>query len=135
MSGQRGKRIRRVAITGIGVVSPIGSGVANLWHSALAGTSGVRRITRFDTEPFHPRIAAEIDELDATPSVPPKLARRYDRYSLLGVLAGLQALSDAGLADLAEPLRERAGIYLGSALGGVAFAETQHTTFLARGVR
>src|SRR5918911_5036571 len=135
MGGQRDQRKRRVAITGIGVVSPIGTGVADLWRGALAGSSAVRRITRFDPEPFRSRIAAEIDDLAATPSLPPKLARRYDRYSLLGVLAGLQALDDAGLTDLAAPLRERAGIYLGSALGGVAFAETQHTTFLAGGVR
>ncbi len=124
---------RRVAITGIGVVSPIGSGVADFWCGALAGTSAVRGITRFDATPFRSRIAAEVDDLRVEARIPPKRARRLDRYSLLGMAAGLQALGDAGLSEVPDVLRERAAVYLGSALGGVGFAESQHATFLGRG--
>jgi 3-oxoacyl-[acyl-carrier-protein] synthase II len=124
-----------VAITGIGVVSSIGTGVGDFWRNALAGASAVRTITRFDAGPFRSRIAAEIDGFTADGWVSPKRAKRLDRYSLLGVVAGLQALADAGLGDVPAALREHAGVYVGSALGGVAHAEGQHTAFLAEGPR
>jgi 3-oxoacyl-[acyl-carrier-protein] synthase II len=128
-------RPRRVAITGIGVVSSIGTGVVDFWRNALAGGSAVRPITRFDARPFRSRIAAEIDALPADDWVSAKRAKRLDRYSLLGVVAGLQALADAGLSDIPSALREHAGVYVGSALGGVAHAEGQHTAFLDQGPR
>ena len=129
------QRPRRVAITGIGVVSPIGSGRADFWCGALAGTSAVRTVTRFDATPFRSRVAAEIIAWPEDGWIAPKQARRLDRYSRLAVLAGTQAVDDAGLADLAAGRCDGAAVYLGSALGGVAYAEEQHTAFLTRGLR
>ncbi len=131
----KGAATRRVAVTGIGVVSPIGTGAAAFWRGALAGISAVRRITRFDPTPFRSRVAAQVDDLDAGAWIEPKRARRLDRYSTFAVVAGLQALRDAGLDGLPADLRERAGVYLGSALGGVAHAEAQHEAYLTCGTR
>jgi 3-oxoacyl-[acyl-carrier-protein] synthase II len=126
---------RRVAITGIGVVSPIGSGVADFWAGAMAGRSAVREITCFDATPFRSRIAAELDDVPLEHWVAPKRARWIDRYSALGIVAGLQALQDAGLSVPLDGLGERTGVYLGSALGGVSYGEAQHRAFLERGMR
>lgn len=126
---------RRVAITGIGVVSPIGSGVADFWCGALAGASAVRTISRFDPSPFRSRVAAEVDELEVGDRLTSKRSRRLDRYSLLGMIAAFQAVEDGALEPLPDALRERTGVYLGSALGGVAHAEMQHTRFLTDGPR
>src|SRR5919199_2092939 len=130
MSGRAGTSARRVVITGLGVVAPIGNGVEEFWRGALRGASAVRRITRFDASPFRSQIAAEIDHVCLDGWVEPKRAKWLDRYSALGLLAGLQACRDSGLAKLAESARERAGIYVGSALGGVACAEHEHTAFI-----
>src|SRR5690242_1206577 len=125
---------RRVAVTGVGVVSAIGSGVAAFWQGALAGRSAVRRVTRFDAAPFRSRVAAEVDQSLPEPPVS-RRARRLDRYSRLALAAGQQALADAGLDELPDHLRDEAGVYVGSALGGVAHAEAQHRAFLADGAR
>ncbi|MPZ15334.1 MAG: beta-ketoacyl-ACP synthase II [Chloroflexi bacterium] len=126
---------RRVAITGIGVASPIGTGVDDFWCGAIAGTSAVREITRFDATPFRSHLAAEMDGLPIAEWLSPKRTRRLDRYSQLALLAGLQALQDAQHAAVPDALRERSGVYLGSALGGIAFAEAQHQAYLDRGAR
>jgi 3-oxoacyl-[acyl-carrier-protein] synthase II len=133
MIGQTGVPARRVVITGMGVVAPIGSGVEEFWRGALAGTSAVRRVTRFDASPFRSQVAAEIDDLCLDGWIEPKRAKWLDRYSSLGMLAGLQAVRDGGLVAVPEALRERAGVYVGSALGGVACAESEHTAFVTRG--
>jgi 3-oxoacyl-[acyl-carrier-protein] synthase II len=99
------------------------------------GQSAVRSITRFDPAPFRSRVAAEIDDdaFDPEERLGRKRARRLDRFSQLSVVASLLALEDAGL-HLAEDALERTGCYLGSALGGVAFAEVQHQMFVDGGV-
>jgi 3-oxoacyl-[acyl-carrier-protein] synthase II len=99
------------------------------------GRSAVRSITRFDPSPFRSRVAAEIDDadFDAEDRLGRKRARRLDRFSQLSVIASLLALEDAGL-DLGEDALDRTGCYLGSALGGVAFAEMQHQMFVDGGV-
>lgn len=135
MRAGRGGSPRRVAITGIGVVSPIGVGVAEFWRGALRGVSAVRRITRFDPSPFRSHVAAEIDDLGEHDWIEPRRSRRLDRFSRLTLLAGLQALRDAGLESVPEALRASTGVYLGSALGGVAYAEAQHEAFLKEGSR
>ena len=127
---------QRVAITGLGALTPVGSGPAGLWRGVLRGESAVRHITRFDASAFPSRLAAEVDSASFDPSdwLEPRLVRRLDRYSQLAVVASAQAVQDAGL-DLGEPrLRERMGCYIGSALGGIAFAEHQHGSFVARGI-
>jgi 3-oxoacyl-[acyl-carrier-protein] synthase II len=128
---------RRVWITGIGVVTPIGTGVDAFRAGLRAGISPVRRIDRFDPSPFRSQVAAQVDDFDPHVWMPPKTARQLDRFSQFGLVAGRLALEDArltpGTNGAASP--ERIGIYLGSALGGIAYAEEQHTRFLEKGIR
>jgi 3-oxoacyl-[acyl-carrier-protein] synthase II len=124
---------RRVVITGIGAITPIGSGGEGLWRGVRRGVSAVRRITRFDPEPFPSRIAAEVDGFEPRDYMNARRVRRLDRFSQFGLAASVQAVEDAGLRVDGE--RDAIGVYLGSALGGVAFAEEQHESFLRGGLR
>jgi 3-oxoacyl-[acyl-carrier-protein] synthase II len=128
---------RRVWITGIGVVTPIGTGVADFRAGLRRATSPVKRIDRFDPSPFRSQVAAQVDDFDPLAWMPPKTARQLDRFSQFAMVAGRLALEDARLAPGAPgaPDAERIGIYLGSALGGIAFAEEQHERYLAKGIR
>jgi 3-oxoacyl-[acyl-carrier-protein] synthase II len=131
------KHDRRAWITGIGVVTAIGTGRDAFRAGLRRGCSPIRRITRFDPSAFRSQVAAEIDDFDPLDFMPPKTARQLDRFSQFGLVAGQLALADAGLVP-GEPgaaERERIGIYLGSALGGIAYAETQHERYLDRGIR
>jgi 3-oxoacyl-[acyl-carrier-protein] synthase II len=124
---------RRVVITGIGAVTPIGCGRDGLWEGVRRGVRSGRTITRFDASSFPSRVAAEIDGFDPLDYMDARSARRLDRFSQLAVAASHQALADAGLC------RDRIGydtaVCLGSALGGLAFAEEQHARYLAGGLR
>ncbi|HUG47933.1 MAG TPA: beta-ketoacyl-[acyl-carrier-protein] synthase family protein [Candidatus Limnocylindria bacterium] len=128
---------RRVWITGLGLVTPVGTGVESFWAGLQAGRSPVKRIDRFDPSPFRSQVAAQIDDFDPTDYMEPKAARQTDRFSQLGLAAGRLALADAGLqvgrAGAARP--ERFAVYVGSALGGIAYAEAQHERYLERGIR
>jgi 3-oxoacyl-[acyl-carrier-protein] synthase II len=128
---------RRVWITGIGPITPIGTGVDAFRAGLRAGCSPVKRIDRFDPSPFRSQVAAQIDDFDPLAWMPPKTARQLDRFSQFGLVAGQLALDDAGLrpgeAGASDP--SRIGIYLGSALGGIAYAESQHETYLHRGIK
>ena len=128
---------RRVWITGIGLITPIGTGVDAFRAGLRAACSPVKRIDRFDPSPFRSQVAAQVDDFDPLAWMPPKTARQLDRFSQFGLVAGRLALEDArmtpGAAGAAEP--ERIGIYLGSALGGIAYAEEQHTRYIERGIR
>jgi 3-oxoacyl-[acyl-carrier-protein] synthase II len=126
--------MRRVAVTGIGAVTPIGSGAKGLWAGVLADRSAVGEIDRFDPSPFPSRIAAQVDDFVPADHLDAKRARRLDRFSQLSVAAARMAVEDAGLATpIAAP--ERTGVWIGSALGGVAFGEEQHAAYVAGGVR
>ncbi len=131
---------RRVWITGLGVITPIGTGRDAFWQGVQAARSPVKRIDRFDPSPFRSQVAAQIDDFDPLDHMDPKAARQMDRFSQFGLAAGQLALQDAGLgaggarAD-GGPDPERFGVYLGSALGGIAYAEGQHERFLQRGIR
>lgn len=124
---------RRVVITGIGAITPIGNGADGLWDGVMANRSAVRAIDRFDATPFPSRIAAQVDDFDPADHLDARRARRLDRFSAMSVAASRMALEDAGLAGAADPTRT--GVWIGSALGGVAFGEEQHAGFVARGVR
>ena len=128
---------RRVWITGIGVVTPIGTGLDAFRAGLRRATSPVKRIDRFDPSPFRSQVAAQVDDFDPLAWMPPKTARQLDRFSQFGMVAGRLALDDARLAPGApgQPDPERIGIYLGSALGGIAFAEEQHQRYLEKGIR
>ena len=133
MSEQR----RRVWITGIGPITAIGTGRDAFRVGLRAGDSPIKRIDRFDPSPFRSQVAAQIDDFEPGAWMPPKTARQLDRFSQFGLVAGRLALDDAGLrpgeADAASA--DRIGIYLGSALGGIAYAEEQHERYLERGIK
>ena len=125
---------RRVVITGIGAITPIGIGVEGLWSGLEGAKSAVREITRFDPAPFRTRIAAQVDDFHATDHIEERKARRIDRFGQFSVAAGRMALADAGL-DLAREDRDRVGVMMGTALGGVGMAETQHARYVDGGLR
>ncbi len=125
---------RRVVITGIGAVTPIGIGVEGLWNGLRAGASAVRTITRFDPEPFRTRIAAQVDDFHATDHLEERKARRIDRFGQFTVAATRLAIENAEL-DLDREDRERTGVMMGTALGGVGMAESQHARYVEGGIR
>jgi len=126
-------RERRVVITGIGPMTPIGNGVDGLWDGVRRGSSAVKRIETFDPSPFSCQVAAEVD-FEPLDFMDPKKAHRLDRFSQFGLACSLMAMSDSGLS--AELARDGGmGIYTGSALGGIAFAEAQHEVFINHGLR
>lgn len=125
---------RRVVITGLGVVSPVGNTVEQAWQNILAGQSGIGRITRFDASPFPVQIAGEVKDFDISQYIPAKDARRMDVFIHYGMAAGIQAIKDAGLE--AHPANaERIGISIGSGIGGLPMIETTRDEFVATGVR
>jgi 3-oxoacyl-[acyl-carrier-protein] synthase II len=128
---------RRVWITGLGLITPIGTGVDAFRAGLRAACSPVKVVDRFDPEPFRSHVAAQVDDFDPLAWMPPKTARQLDRFSQFGLVAGRLALDDARLSpgDRGAAAPERIGIYLGSALGGIAYAEDQHTRYLERGIR
>ena len=125
---------RRVVITGVGAVTPIGTAAAGLWAGLEARASAVREITRFDSAPFRSHIAAEIPDFRPQDFLDAKRARRLDRFSQLAVASARLALADAEIR-LEREDRDRMGAMMGSALGGVAFAEAQVPKYLAEGPR
>jgi 3-oxoacyl-[acyl-carrier-protein] synthase II len=125
---------RRVVITGVGAVTPIGTTARGLWDGLLARRSAVRVLTRFDPTPFRSHIAAEIPDFRPQDFLEAKRAKRLDRFSQLAVTSARLALADAALAPAREDL-DRVGVMMGSALGGVAFAESQVGHYLRDGPR
>jgi 3-oxoacyl-[acyl-carrier-protein] synthase II len=124
---------RRVVITGLGAVTPIGHDANSFWQNLLAGACGVDRITAFDASNFDSQVAAEVRGFDPTPAFPsPKEIRRTDRFSHFGVHAAWQALKDCGV-DLDKVNRERVGAIIGSGIGGLITTTDQHRILLERG--
>jgi 3-oxoacyl-[acyl-carrier-protein] synthase II len=125
---------RRVAVTGIGVITAFGCGKEALWSGIERGVSPIRRITRFDASGLASQVAAEVDGFDPAEWIAPKQVRRFDRFSQFAVAAAAMALKDACLST--TPLDPtRSGAYVGSALGGVAFGEEQHERYDRLGLR
>jgi 3-oxoacyl-[acyl-carrier-protein] synthase II len=124
---------RRVVVTGLGAVTPLGNDVETLWRNLLAGECGIDRITLFDPTGYDCQIAAEIKNFDPAPAFPsPKEVRRTDRFTQFGVHAGWQALRDSGL-DLQTEDRDEIGVFIGSGIGGLQTTEEQHKVLLAKG--
>jgi 3-oxoacyl-[acyl-carrier-protein] synthase II len=123
-----------VVVTGVGCVTPIGTGADALFEGLKRRRSAVRAITRFDPGAFRSRIAGEIPDFRPQDFLEAKRARRFDRFSQLAVTAAKLALADSGL-DLAGENRDRVGSMMGSALGGVAYAEEQLGAYAARGLK
>jgi len=125
---------RRVVVTGLGVVSPVGNTVAEAWQNLTAGKSGIDRITKFDPAAFKAQIAGEVKHFDVTAYLSAKEARRMDTFIHFGMAAGIQALRDAGLDGL-QTDAERIGVNIGSGIGGLPMIEETHHDFLAGGPR
>jgi 3-oxoacyl-[acyl-carrier-protein] synthase II len=125
---------RRVVVTGLGIVSPIGNTVPQAWDNAIAGIPGITRITRFDPSRLSSQIAGEVKGFDVAPYMTPKEARRMDTFIHYGMAAGLQAWRDTGLQVTPENA-ERVGINFGSGIGGLPLIETMHNELLANGPR
>ena len=125
---------RRVVVTGVGAVTPIGMGAQGLYDGLRAERSGVRTLTRFDPEPYRSRNAAEVNDFAPGDFMEAKRAKRLDRFSQFGIACARQALEDAGI-DLAREDRDRIGAQMGSALGGIRSAETEADVFRAQGLR
>jgi 3-oxoacyl-[acyl-carrier-protein] synthase II len=125
---------RRVVVTGLGIVSPVGSTVDQAWQNVLSGYSGVGRITRFDASVFSSQIAGEVKDFDVTQYLPARDARRMDRFIHYGMAAGIQAIRDAGLE--AHPVdADRIGVSIGSGIGGLPMIEATREEFAASGAR
>ncbi|HYR00397.1 MAG TPA: beta-ketoacyl-ACP synthase II [Casimicrobiaceae bacterium] len=125
---------RRVAVTGLGIVSPVGIGVPAAWDAILHGRSGVGPITRFDASTFPARIAAEVKGFDVGAYLSAKEARRYDTFVHYGLVATMEAAKDAGLEDWAGD-KERVGVCIGSGIGGLPMIEHTDGAFREGGVR
>lgn len=125
---------RRVVITGLGIISPVGNTVEEAWQNILAGRSGIDRITRFDASTFPVQIAGEVRGFDIGQYLSPKEARRMDTFIHYGMAAGIQAIKDAGLEAHPENA-ERIGVAIGSGIGGLPLIENTCDDFIAGGVR
>ena len=125
---------RRVVITGLGIVSPVGIGLQESWGNILAGKSGITRITRFDPTPFAAQIAGDVKDFDVEQYLNPKDARRMDVFIQYGMVAAIEAVKDSGL-EVSEENAERIGVNIGSGIGGLPLIEETHNTYLAGGAR
>lgn len=129
---------RRVVVTGLGCVSPVGNTVAEAWANLLAGNSGIGQITRFDASNFACRIAGEVKGFDLAAYIAPKEARTMDTFIHYGIAAAAQAVADAGLKtgeQLDEEAATRIGCIVGSGIGGLPMIEETHAELTQRGPR
>ena len=125
---------RRVVVTGLGAITPLGNTVADTWKNLLAGVSGAAMVDSFDTEGYSTRFSASVKGFDVADYMSAKDARKMDTFIHFGIAAGLQALDDAGLSgDNYNP--ERIGVAIGSGIGGLPNIETQHANLLKSGPR
>lgn len=123
---------RRVVITGIGMMTPLGATVNDSWSGLLAGRSGISTITSFDTEGYPVRIGGAVPDFDIAQYIPPKEARRMDGFIQFGLVAGIQAMKDSGI-EVNDENRTRIGVAVGSGIGGIVTIEACHDVVLSRG--
>ena len=125
---------RRVVVTGLGAITPVGNTVADSWKNLLAGVSGAATVDTFDTTGFATQFAASVKDFDVSQYMSAKDARKMDKFIHFGIAAGVQALDDAGLsAEDHDP--ERIGVAMGSGIGGLPNIETQHSALINSGPR
>ena len=125
---------RRVVVTGMGVISPVGSDLSTFWRSVTNGVSGIDRVTLFDVSDYDCQIAGEIKNFEPAKWFKnPKDVRRADRYSQLAMAAARMAIADAGLTDVTTDEADRRGVVIGSGIGGLKSLEDQHTVLMNKG--
>ncbi len=124
--------MKRVAITGIGMVSPLGSGVAKSWGNALEGRSGIREITRFDAALYPVRIAGEVRDFEPAAAIEKKEVKKMDLFIQYAVAAAMMAFEDSGF-KVTEENAERVGVYIGAGIGGLPAIEHWHTVLKEKG--
>ena len=125
---------RRVVVTGLGIVCPVGIGVSEAWKNVLAGQSGITRITRFDPSAFSSQIAGEVKGFEPAKYLSAKEVRRFDTFIHYGLAASIEAIKDSGL-DFEREAREQIGVCIGSGIGGLPLIEETHDAYLAGGPR
>jgi len=125
---------RRVVVTGLGIISPIGNDVPTAWGNLTAGESGISAITRFDAKDFRVQIAGEVKDFNVESYIPAKEARRMDAFIHYGIAASMQAIRDSGL-EITDANRESIGCMVGSGIGGLPLIEDNHSEFVNRGPR
>ncbi len=125
---------RRVVVTGLGVVSPVGIGVKTAWDNLIAGKSGIAQITKFDTSAFSSTIAGEVKDFNAEDFIPAKDARRMDTFIQYGLAAAIEAVKDSGIVATEENA-ERIGVSIGSGIGGMQLIEDTDILYQASGPR
>ena len=125
---------RRVVVTGLGVVSPVGIGVQTAWANLLAGKSGITKITKFDASNFSSQIAGEVKDFDVSHYLPAKEARRMDTFIQFGMAAAIEAVKDSGIVATEENA-ERIGVSIGSGIGGLRLIEETNDTYDEGGPR
>lgn len=125
---------RRVVVTGLGVVSPVGIGVQTAWANIVAGKSGIARITKFDPSNFSSQIAGEVKDFDVSQFLPAKEARRMDTFIQYGLAAAIEAVKDSGI-EATEENAERIGVSIGSGIGGLRLIEETNDTYDEGGPR
>ena len=126
---------RRVVITGLGQISPVGNDVETAWQNLLAGKSGIGRITKFDASDVSCQIAGEVKDFDISQYLPAKEARRMDSFIHYGIAGALQAIKDARLDEFAELDKDRVGVNIGSGIGGLPLIEETSRNVVAGGAR
>jgi 3-oxoacyl-[acyl-carrier-protein] synthase II len=125
---------RRVVVTGLGIVSPVGNTIPEAWDNLVAGRSGIARITRFDPAPFASQMAGEVKQFDVEQYLNAKEARRVDVFVQYGMAAGIQAMRDSGI-EVTEVNAERIGVNIGSGIGGLPLIEETHSVLVESGPR
>ena len=125
---------RRVVVTGLGAVTPLGNDVETTWNNIVSGVSGIGPLTRVNADDFPAKVAAEVKDFDPTAYLDKKDARKMDRFAQFAVAASIMAVKDADL-DINEENSERIGVWIGSGIGGMETFETQHNNFLQKGYR
>ena len=125
---------RRVVVTGMGAVTPLGNDLASTWEGVVNGRSGIGPVTHFDTTGFTTRIAGQIRDFDPTTFVPPKDAKKMEPFIHYGLAASFMALDDSGL-EITEANADRIGAIIGSGIGGILGIEEQTAKFLEGGAR
>ncbi|MFW5815368.1 MAG: beta-ketoacyl synthase N-terminal-like domain-containing protein, partial [Wenzhouxiangella sp.] len=125
---------RRIVVTGLGCVSPVGNEIESAWSAIKAGRSGIGALTAFDADRFPAHIAGEVRDFDVDRYLSPKEARKSDRFIHYGMAAAIQAIEDAGLESQPEDA-ERHGLAIGAGIGGIATIEQTYQTYVDGGPR